>query len=120
MSAGADSINLDTGQFQQLGHLGFPAQGHDVHALAVRTALSDDLGGDLHAGDAGLGPLLVGGQSFDHVVRHMDTGHVAVHELAHAGVLGDDHAQLHRLAKLLGGFHKLDELFRLKHGLGSS
>ena len=48
----------------------------------------------------------------------MDTGNVLIHELAHTGGLGNDDAHLDGLAKLLGGLHELDELLRLKHGLG--
>ena len=55
---------LDTGHFQQLGNLSFPAQCHDVQTLAVGTAFLDDLCGDLHTGNAGLGALFVGGQVY--------------------------------------------------------
>jgi hypothetical protein len=89
-----------------------------MYALAVGLALTDDAGGDLHAGDAGLGSLLVGGQLGDHVIGDVDTGHVGVHVSAHAGVLGDNDTQLNGLAELLGLLHEGDELLRLIDGLG--
>ena len=102
---------------QQLRNLGFPAQSHDVDALAVGTALTDDAGGDLNAGDTGLGLLLVGAQLLEHLLGNMDTGNVVVHELAHAHGLGDDDTQLNGLAELLSGLHELDELLRLEDSL---
>ena len=111
-------INLDAGQLQQLGNLGFPAQSHDVHTLAVGLALLDDLSGDLHTGDTGLGALLVSSQSVDHVLGHMDTGHIVVHELGHACGLGNDDTQLDGLAELLSLLSELDELLGIEHSLG--
>ena len=81
-----------------------------MHTLAVGTALADDLGSDFHAGDTGLGSFLVGSQHIDHFLRNMDTGYVVVHELGHAGRLGNDDTQLHGLAEFLGPLHELDEL----------
>ena len=79
---------LQTSLLQQSGNLGFPTQSHDMQTLAVGLALLDDLCGDLNTGDTGLSALLVGSQSVDHMLRHMDTSNVVVHELSHAGRLG--------------------------------
>ena len=89
-----------------------------MHALAVGTALANNAGGDFHAGDASLGLFLIGSQLLDHIVGDMNAGHILVHKLCHAGGLGNDDAQLHRLAELLGLLHEGNELLGLEHGLG--
>ncbi len=68
----------DTCQLQQLRNFCFPTQSHNMHALAVGPALPNDLGGDLHTGDAGLCPLFVSGQRIDHMLGYVDTGNAVV------------------------------------------
>ena len=89
-----------------------------MQALAVGLAGLDDLSGDLYAGDASLGLFGVSSQTGDHLVGHVNTGHVPVHVLGHTGRLGNDHTQLHGLAELGCLFHELSKLLRLKNSLG--
>ena len=86
-----------------------------MHTLAIGLAFLDDLGGNFHTGDTGLGAFLVGSKSIDHFLRNMDTGHVVIHELGHTGRLGDDNTQLHRLAELPDEREK--EIIILRYGL---
>ena len=51
---------LQASLFQQGRNLRFPAQTHDMHTLAIGLAFPDDTGGNLHAGDTGLGFFLIG------------------------------------------------------------
>ena len=51
---------LQASLFQQGRNLRFPAQTHDMHTLAIGLALPDDTGGNLHAGNTGLGFFLIG------------------------------------------------------------
>ena len=51
---------LQASLLQQGRNLRFPAQTHDMHTLAIGLALPDDTGGNLHAGNTGLGFFLIG------------------------------------------------------------
>ena len=51
---------LEASLLEKRGDLGFPAEGHDVNALAVGLALADDARGNFHTRDTGLGLFLVG------------------------------------------------------------
>ncbi len=51
---------LQASLFQQGRNLRFPAQTHDMHTLAIGLALPDDTGGNLHAGNTGLGFFPIG------------------------------------------------------------
>ena len=53
-------------------YFGLPAHCHDMYALAVRLAFSDDAGGDLHACDSRFCLLFVSFQFVDHLFRKMD------------------------------------------------
>ncbi len=88
-----------------------------MNALAVRSAFSDDAGGDFHAGDAGFGLLLVRAQLVQHRIRHMYAGDVVVHEFAHTYGLRNDDAYLNGLSELLRLLHEGDELLRLEDSL---
>lgn len=107
----------DAGELEKLGNLGFPAEGHDVDALAIGLALADNARGNFYTRDSGLGLFLVSLKFGDKLVGDMDSGDVLVHELTHSGVLRDDDTDLNRLTELLCLLHELDELLGLKHCL---
>ena len=109
---------LDSGFRKKLRHLGLPTHSHNMYALAVRTALLNHTGRNLHAGNACLCLFLICFQLLDHFLRNMNPGHICIHISAHAHGLRDYDSKLNRLAELLCLFHKLNEFLRLINRLG--